>query len=225
MKHQKLISITLFILMSLISCSNDSEYNFKNVQSTEDIKTKTLKVNDSNDSIPEINSLEEFYLLIKQLKEENGYKIDKSLLFSDEVYPISKAISGQRTVEGYTNYQEYAGMKDLEIKFSDFQTADKLGLVANKTYFISICQVHNFLALESNMHAGVANSPYCGLILDHPRTDNFITAPRGYVANVGNSKFYMYTDLVYFLDYSDNPKIWYPSRPESLKWNINVLIM
>ena len=219
MKTYYLYFMWACLLMSF-SCSTDVLNNLESVN----IKKLNIVSTDSISSgATVISSMEEFYQFLVEKSNLDSLENDYSF---DYLIPNASVIT--ITKEGYTNeFKIYVDCHDLEISFSDFQTADKLGLIANKTYFITIGQVQYVLPLENNWHPGVAESLDCGLILENPRTDNFVNAPRGYVGgyNAEKSTYTMATSLVYFLDYTDDPKIWYPCAPENLKWNVNILIL
>lgn len=214
------LSLMLFALL-VLSCSNDALNNI-GIESTRSLNMNSV---DSMRNVTIISSMEDFYAFLAE-------KVNLDSLQRDYTpkYSIPNASITTVTKVGYTEkFMIFEDCENLEIYFSDFQTADKLGLIAHKTYFITIGQVGYTFQLQNNQHPSSAESLECGLLLDNPRTDDFVNAPRGYngfytpETSTSPSKFSMYTDLVYFLDYTDDPKIWYPCNPENLKWNVNIL--
>lgn len=230
MKHQ--LSVFFILIISIYVCSSctkdivldlpNVDYN-KNIQK-KSILTKSISQNDTTSNITSFDDIKSFYDFLNEKVTSNiDYKRKGNTV--ELIQPYS--FVNKRTIVGCTQWAEYNNCKDLEIRFSDFQTADKLGLIANKTYFVSICEVCYFLNIGNNDRPSVSQSPECGLLMDDPRTDNFVLAERGYVGSYNATKniFSMYTNLVYFLDYTDNPKIWFPCIPEQVKWNANILTL
>lgn len=180
-----------------------------------------ISVESQDSSITVISSMEEFYAFLAKRANYDISKVDTS----ETMIFTSREAVNKITKTGYTTFDEYAGCKDLEISFSDYQTAGKLGLIAHKTYFVSIGLVCHQLPLQANWRPSISKSPECGLLLTNPRTDDFVNADRGYRGqyDVANLIYFMHTSLVYFLDYTDAPKIWFPCSPDKLKWNVNIL--
>lgn len=208
------------LFCSFLSCSDGFEVEGENLNFNNGL-FHVLEA-DSNNVI-NIKSYDDFCLLLQSMKKTYIDDNEYGLLVNKLDTKASQIVINK---EGCTAWGEYAGIKDLEFRIVDYQTADKLGILAFKTYFVSICQAYYYLSLESNWRPGVAVSPECGLLLDDPRNDEFVLKPRGYRAIYDDkaSMFRMYTDIVYFLDYSNDPKIWFPCAPEKIKWNINLLV-
>lgn len=189
------------------------------------LENQVFLENDSND-IKVISSMEEFYQF---LSEKSTFNSLKKKFISESYVLDSRATISSVTVTGYKGFNLYAGCKDIRVYFSDYQTADKLGIVAHKTYYMSIGLANYIFPLESNWRPGIAESLECGIILgDDPKNDDFVNAPRGYVGsyNAQKSQYLMNTSLVYFVDEANNPdrpKIWYPCSPDKLKWKVNIL--
>lgn len=169
-----------------------------------------------------ISSIEEFYLFLNEKVNLDSLE-DNYLLKCSELNP--KAIISTVTKVGFADFTEYEGCVGLKINVSDFQTADKLGITAHKDYYVSIGLAHYLFQLQSNQRPNVAESLECGLLLDNPRTDDFVNARRGYIGQYDAQKsiFSMNTSLVFFVVSGSAPKIWLPCSPDNLKWNINIL--
>ena len=214
--NREFLSLVLIALLNF-SCSSNVSYDAE----LEPSKSLIIAPIDSAKNITVISSMEEFYLFLAE--KVNLDSLDGNYLSE---YPAPNASITTITKMGYTDkFMIFEDCENLEIYFSDFQTADKLGLIAHKTYFVTIGQVGYSLQLQDNQYPSTAESLECGLLLNDPRTDDFVHAPRGYrgVYKPQTKKFVMATELVYFLDYTDDPKIWYPCSPENLKWNVNIL--
>lgn len=221
--------VLCIVSVLLLSCTNDIDHDCdisREKLSNDVILINTVSVNDSvTNNVVSLDSFEEFYRFLVEMKLQTVSEIinidftgnTDSLLQRQSVMQISK--------QGYSNWGEYADVRDLEIRITDYQTADKLGITAFKKYYVSICQVVYHLPLDRNMRPSVATSPNCGLLLDNPRTDDFSKASRGYegIYDYNSSKFSMYTDVVYFVEYGNGPKIWYPCSPENVYWVVNIL--
>lgn len=185
----------------------------------------TLQKDSAND-IKVISSMKEF---CQFLRERSSPDLLKNERLSESLVLDSRATVSTVTVTGYKDFTLYAGCKDIKVYFSDYQTADKLGIVAHKTYYMSIGLANYVLPLESNWRPGNIESLECGIVLgDDPKNDDFVNAPRGYVGsyNAQKSQYLMNTSLVYFVDEAnspDKPKIWYPCSPDKLKWRVNIL--
>lgn len=207
------------VLLCLLSgsCSNDAINDF------ETVFTKGLIAPvDSISGVTVIPSLEEFYLFLNERVNLGSSNINYLLTYSElalkaDINTVSKI--------GFIDFVAYEGCSDLKINISDFQTADKLGITAHKDYYVTIGLAYYLLQLQSNQRPNVAESLECGLLLDNPRTDNFVNARRGYVGqyNTYKSTFTMNTSLVFFVVSGSAPKIWFPCAPDNLKWNVNIL--
>lgn len=210
------------VLLCLFSFSCSDEI-IHNVDEKQVILISTIIASiDSANEVVTISSLEEFYLFISK-------KININSLGRNSEYPIlmSNATISTVTENGYTDFVQYAECKNLRVYFSDFQTADKLGITAHKTYYMTIGLASHIFQLQSNWRPSVAQSLDCGLLLDDPRNSDFVNALRGYVGQYNPQKlhFLMNTSLIYFLEDTNKEdlKIWFPCNPEKLKWNINIL--
>ena len=123
------LSLMLFALL-VLSCSNDALNNI-GIESTRSLNMNSV---DSMRNVTIISSMEDFYAFLAEKVNLNSLQRDYT-----PKYSIPNASITTVTKVGYTEkFMIFEDCENLEIYFSDFQTADKLGLIAHKTYFITI---------------------------------------------------------------------------------------
>lgn len=214
MKKNRNLIMIFGMIVSMISCEgedsfftagNNSEFDDKNVTCIDDIQNL---YNYIYDRIPSQN----------QGKNEEFDLIEtKANIFPDIEYGYTTCTTG------------YAGLIDAPIYVRDFLVAEKLGIKANQTYYMTTMLVEMHYSLQPSWRPGVANSPYCGLLMNNitEGSNNPTSLHRGYKGVKKGNLFIMSTHIVFFRkNAGDNYNtIYYPCSPSTLQWNINIMVL
>jgi hypothetical protein len=189
----------------------------------------------SNESIHEedlitFNSFEELQAYANRLVlRTDTTSYDSFSTYIEEKDKVQlRATIHYNTVKGYHALSPHEGCTNLEIKVTSFQDAQKLGIVPNQKYYLTINKVQYLFPLQSNWRPGIGNSPFCGLVLNNPRNDDFVNAIRGYGGNYFSTEliYRMTTSILKFeINGDDSNPIWYPCKPDETIWNIAVIIL